>query len=115
MLDQSVLDVLAGRSRYAAILGDGFALAAALDDGAVDLVIADPPFDAKTHAGVRTNKKGTNGKINVDFDVCAMAVKRLERAASAGVQMTIPARQPRAQQAKMFPTDAAKRAAAKGA
>lgn len=70
MIPPEVADVLAGRSRYAAVLGDGFGLAAALDDGAVDLVIADPPFDAKTHAGVRTNKKGTDGKIHVDFDVC---------------------------------------------
>jgi site-specific DNA-methyltransferase (adenine-specific) len=70
VIPQEVANVLARKSRYAILCTDGFALARELADGAVDLVIADPPFDAKTHAGIRTNKKGTNGKIEVDFNVC---------------------------------------------
>lgn len=67
ILAPSVLDVLAGRSRYTAILGDGFALAAALDDGAVDIVLGDLPYNDDTHVGARTNKKGTNGEIDINF------------------------------------------------
>ncbi len=66
MLDQAVFDVLAGRSRYAAILGDGFALARDLDDGAVGIVLGDLPYDEKTHAGARTEK----GDNPIDFATC---------------------------------------------
>lgn len=65
-IQQSVLDVLAGRARYAAVLGDGFALAAAMGDGAVGLVLGDLPYDEKTHAGARTEK----GDNPIDFATC---------------------------------------------
>lgn len=70
MIPQEVLDVLSGKSRYAILCCDGFALANEIADDAVDLTITDPPFDEKTHAGIRTNKKGTDGTIKVDFDPC---------------------------------------------
>lgn len=67
MIPQSVLDVLAGRSRYALVCGDGFALAAEMGDGAVGIVLGDPPYDERTHKGARTNKKGTDGVHEIDF------------------------------------------------
>ena len=67
MIPQEVADVLAGRSRYATVLGDGFALAGELDDGAVGLVLGDLPYDARTHSGARTNKRGTDGTHEIDF------------------------------------------------
>ncbi len=68
MLPQSVLDVLSGKARYAAIHSDGFALAREMGDGDVDLVIGDPAHDEMTHKGARTEKGGN--KSPIDFDVC---------------------------------------------
>lgn len=45
--------VLLGEAPYACILGDGFALAREMGDGAVDHIIGDPPYDEKTHKGAR--------------------------------------------------------------
>lgn len=67
MIPVDVQRVLAGESRYALVCGDGFALARELGDGAVDMVLGDLPYDEKTHAGARTNKKGTDGVIDIDF------------------------------------------------
>lgn len=68
MIHQSVLDVLAGRSRYALVCGDGFALAGEMGDGAVGIVLGDPAYDEQTHDGARTEKGGDESPI--DFDVC---------------------------------------------
>lgn len=65
-IQQSVLDVLAGRSRYAAVLGDGFALAAAMDDGAVGIILGDLPYDERTHTRARSLKDG-GSDIDIDF------------------------------------------------
>lgn len=56
-------DVVSGRAEWCAVNGDGFALARALGSKAVDHVIADPPYDAKTHAGARTLAKDSRGAI----------------------------------------------------
>lgn len=60
--------VLAGHARYALLCADGFALARDLGDGAVDLVLGDPPYDEKTHEGARTEHGGDESPI--DFEVC---------------------------------------------
>ncbi len=62
----SVADVLAGRAAWAFECRDGFALARELGEGAVDHVIGDPPYDAKTHAKARTLKDGRSD-IAIDF------------------------------------------------
>jgi site-specific DNA-methyltransferase (adenine-specific) len=67
VIPQEALDVLEGRARSAVLCCDGFALAAALGDSAVDMVLGDLPYDAKTHAGARTNKKGSDGNHKIDF------------------------------------------------
>jgi hypothetical protein len=65
---QAVLEVLAGRSRYAAVLGDGFALAAAMGDGAVGIVLGDLPYDSRTHNGaVTTDGANDSAPIDIDF------------------------------------------------
>ncbi len=58
-------DVLAERAEWCAVQGDGFALARALGPKAVDHVIADPPYDEKTHSKART---GFRDPIVIDFD-----------------------------------------------
>ena len=72
-VEGSTDDVLAGRARWAYECRDGFALARSLPDRAVTHTFADPPYDERTHKGVKSNKGG-NGKdggadIVVDFDV----------------------------------------------
>lgn len=66
-LPQVVEGVLAGRSRYAAVLGDGFALSRLLSDGAVGLVLGDLPYDERTHTRARS-LKGGGTDIDIDFD-----------------------------------------------
>lgn len=61
-------DVLAGRATWALECSDGFALAAALGDGAVDHVIGDPPYDERTHTRARSLKDG-GSDIEIDFAV----------------------------------------------
>lgn len=46
-------DVIAGRATWAYECRDGFALARSLPDRSVAHVIADPPYDDRTHKGVR--------------------------------------------------------------
>jgi site-specific DNA-methyltransferase (adenine-specific) len=57
----SIDDVLAGRARWALIHGDCMPILAALPDAAVDHVITDPPYDAKTHAGARCRADAPDG------------------------------------------------------
>lgn len=59
--------VLAGTSRYALVCGDGFALAREFADGAVDIVLGDPPYNERTHSRARSLKDG-GSDINIDFD-----------------------------------------------
>lgn len=62
--------VLDGSRQYALVCGDGFALAAALPEKAVSIVLADPPYDEKTHDGAVTTVSGNDhAKLDIDFDV----------------------------------------------
>lgn len=66
-LPPEVLDVLAGRARSAVLCCDGFALAAALGDAAVGLVVGDLPYDEGTHDGARTDRKRVTMALPIDF------------------------------------------------
>ena len=69
-MSASIADVLAGSARWAFECRDGFALARELPDRAVTHTIADPPYDARTHKGVRSvDSKGPISTIVVGFDV----------------------------------------------
>lgn len=69
-IEGTIEDVLAGRARWAFECRDGFALARSLPDRAVTHTIADPPYDERTHKGVRSvDSKGTISTIAVNFDV----------------------------------------------
>ncbi len=65
-MSATIADVLAGRATWAAGCCDGFALARALGPKAVDHVIADPPYDEKTHNEARSLKDG-GSDIEIDF------------------------------------------------
>ena len=70
MKEGTIADVLAGRARWAFECRDGFALARSLPDREVDHTIADPPYDERTHKGVRSvNSSGVVSTIAVNFDV----------------------------------------------
>ncbi len=87
----SIDDVLAGRAQWAFECRDGFALARSMKPRAVTHTIADPPYDEKTHKGVKTNKGGTGtdggGVVEVGFDVMSdwAAVPELIRVSSRWV------------------------------
>lgn len=62
----STADVLAGSARWAFECRDGFALARELPARAVTHTIADPPYDARTHARARS-LKGGGADIKIQF------------------------------------------------
>ncbi len=64
----SIADVLAGRASWAFGCCDGFALARMLGPSAVDHVIGDPPYNARTHERARSLKDG-GSDIAIDFAV----------------------------------------------
>lgn len=55
-MNSDVAEVLSGRRRWAVIEGDGPALLATLPE-ACCVVVTDPPYDEKTHAGTRTRSR----------------------------------------------------------
>lgn len=61
-------DVIAGREPWSFECRDGFALARALPDRSVSHIIADPPYDERTHKGVRSMADGGSA-VEVNFDV----------------------------------------------
>jgi len=80
MSDATIEDVLSGRARWCVVCGDGVAAQKEMADSAVDAVIADPPFDKRTHDGARTEKGGEVFAPGIDFapiDGCGFAVDLL--------------------------------------
>ena len=67
-LIEAIEAVSSGRERFAVVCGDSHVLLQTLADRAVDVVLTDPPYDAKTHNGAMTMKGRKGCKLEIGFD-----------------------------------------------
>lgn len=61
-------DVLSGDARWCVVEGDCAAVLSSLGDGAVGVVLTDPPYNPRTHAGAKANGGELTEETTVDFD-----------------------------------------------
>ena len=60
-------DVLDGTARWCVVCGERDVVLASLADGAVDVTITDPPYNARTHAGAKVKGAGLQRETTVKF------------------------------------------------
>lgn len=60
-------DVLDGTARWCVVCGERDAVLATLADGAVDVTITDPPYNARTHAGAKAKGGKLLAETTVNF------------------------------------------------
>lgn len=83
-MSDDVRAVLSGERRWAVVCGERDDVLASLDDGAVDVTLTDPPYDAHTHANVKTTrgnwkKGGREGRGDVsDIDLAFTSIDAIE-------------------------------------
>lgn len=65
--EASPADVISGDARWCVVEGDALALLASLPDGAVDHVITDPPYNARTHAGAKAKGGELVERSTIEF------------------------------------------------
>lgn len=68
MSDATIEDVIEGKSRWCVVCGDGIAAQKGMEDGAIDAVITDPPYNKRTHKGARAKGGKLIDDSTVEFD-----------------------------------------------
>ena len=80
-MNDTVAEVLDGRSRWAVVHGDALDVMRGLPDGCVDAVVTDPPYNAINRAtgGLRSLDKGVADSAPIDIPALADEFWRLAR------------------------------------